>query len=169
MMMALTSADGRAWVANEEVAAGASSFEVVFAREREPMLRLAYLLLGSESMAEEAVQDAFARLLDAWSTVANPGGFVRTATVNRCRDLLRRRTLASRVLLRFRPEPVVGPGDHYVLDLLASLDRDRREVLVLRFYLGHTTAEIAALLGVPEGTVRSRMQRGIEDLRGALA
>ncbi len=167
-MMTSTSTNGRTWVTCEEETGGRRSFDQVFAEEREAMVRLAYLLVGSESVAEEAVQDAFARLLESWDTVRNPGGFVRTATVNRCRDLLRRRNAASRLYRLFRQAPAGEPGDHYVLDLLASLDHDRREVLVLRFYLGHTTSEIAVLLDVPEGTVRSRMQRGIEEIRGGL-
>lgn len=153
------------------------SFEEVFVGERTAMVRLAYLLMGSEALAEEAVQEAFARLLDRWDSIANPGGFVRTTTVNRCRDLLRRRSTTDRLLRRLHGDPTDGPAAGFsndrsdsihVLDLLARLDQDRREVLVLRFYLGHTANEIAALLDIPPGTVRSRMQRGLEDLRGAL-
>ena len=134
----------------------------------EALVRLAYLLLGSRALAEEAVQDAFARWWDRFGEVENPGGFVRTATVNRCRDLLRRRTLEQAVLRRLRPRPAPELEANEMLDVLDGLSRPQREVIVLRFYLGCTTPEIAELIGVPEGTVRSRMQRGIQQLRGAL-
>ncbi len=145
-----------------------AGFEAVFAAEHEAMVRLAYLLLGSQAQAEDAVQDAFARLLDRFDEVENPGGFVRTATVNRCRDLLRRRSVERKVLRRLRPPPDTELEADEMLDALAGLTRVQREVIVLRFYLGCSTSEIAELVGVAEGTIRSRMQRGIEQLRGAL-
>lgn len=168
-MMGLSNKTERACVSPEDLTVEPRSFEQVFADEHQAMVRLAFLLVGSEAIAEEAVQDAFARLLDRWESIESPGGFVRTATLNRCRDLLRRRKTATRFVRLWRPDPVPELGDHYITDLLAGLRRDRREVLVLRFYLGHTTAEIAQLLGIPEGTVRSRMHRGIDELRGELA
>lgn len=145
------------------------SFDAVFVEEHVAMVRLAYLLLGSESLAEEAVQDAFARLLDRFETVANPGGFVRTATMNRCRDLLRRRKREQRIQRLFRPPRTVELGADDLADVLAGLSERRHEVIVLRFYLGHTTSEIAELLGIPEGAVRSTMHRALQDLRGVLS
>lgn len=142
------------------------SFENVFESERDSMVRLAYLMLGSPEQAEEAAQDAFARLLDVWGSVVNPGGFVRTATVNRCRDLLRRRQRMNRILRMVRRDSMAEHPDGSIVDLLARVEPNRREVLVLKYYFQHTTPEIADLLGIPEGTVRSRLQRGIEDLRG---
>lgn len=142
------------------------TFEEVFRAEQHDMFRLACLLLGTQHQAEEAVQDAFARLLDRFDTVENPGGFVRTATVNRCRDLLRRRRREETILRWIRPKPPATLGARDLDDVLGALDPDRREVIVLRFHLGHTTAEIAELLGIPEGTVRSRMQRALTVLRG---
>jgi len=63
------------------------TFEQVYTRELEKMVRLATYMIGSQAEAEEAVQDAFLKLHSKWFEVENPGGFVRTAVVNRCKDL----------------------------------------------------------------------------------
>jgi len=97
------------------------TFESVFAAERTAMMRLAYLLLGSETLAEEAVQDAFARLLDRFDRVDNPGGYVRTATVNRCRDLLRRRRHEERVARLLRTAAPASLGADHLHDVLGAL------------------------------------------------
>jgi RNA polymerase sigma factor (sigma-70 family) len=55
-----------------------------------------------------------------------------------------------------------------VLDALASLPRRRREVLVLRYYLGLSEAEIAAVLGISPGTVKSTAARGLTTLARVL-
>lgn len=166
-MASLTAVTKGDEVARRRQPAGRGDFESVFEREHRAMVRLAFLLLGSQSLAEEAVQDAFARLLDRFDTVENPGAYVRTSTVNRCRDLLRRRKL-ERSALSAAPPSSLGEDGVELLDVLAALDQNRREVIVLRFYLGHSASEIAQMLGVAEGTVRSRMQRGLEDLRRQL-
>lgn len=154
-----------------EVISTEETFEDVFRREHDAMVRLAYLLVNSRPVAEEAVQDAFARLLDRFDSVDNPGGFVRTVTINRCRDLVRRQSSERRFLNRFRPTESANPAEMATGDLddvLAGLDRRRREVVVLRFYLGHSHKEIAAILGMREPTVRTTLHRALADLRVAL-
>lgn len=150
----------------------AETFEEVFRREQEAMVRLAYLLVNSEALAEEAVQDAFARLLDRFETVHNPGGFVRTATINRCRDLQRRQGRERRFLSRIRTADVFedhsSPDAGELDDVLAGLEQRRREVVVLRFYLGHSHREIAELLDMREPTVRTTLHRALGDLRQEL-
>ncbi|MDY7100407.1 MAG: sigma-70 family RNA polymerase sigma factor [Actinomycetota bacterium] len=151
-------------------APAAPSFDEVFMAEHEVMLRLAHLLVDSREQAEDAVQDAFARLLDRYDTVTNPGAFLRTCVVNRCRDLGRRRTVERRVLRVLRPRAVdPAAGTDHLTDVLAGLSRPRREVVVLRYWGGHTLAEIADLLDVPEGTVRSRLHRAHAELKEVLS
>lgn len=157
-------------VSTSEVAVG-QSFDEVFRREQEAMVRMAYLLVGSQPLAEDAVQDGFARLFDRFDTVENPGGFVRTAVVNRCRDLLRRQKRERILLRRFRYRHEPSTSDHRygdLTDVLSALDARRREVVVLRFYLGHSHREIATILGMREPTVRTTLHRALADLRAAL-
>lgn len=141
-------------------------FESVYESELTPLVRLATMLLGSQALGEEAVQDAFLRLHRDWASVRSPGGFVRTATINRCRDIQRREARAVRYL-RAEP-PHAAPEHHYLIDALQKLSPTRRTVLVLRFYGNHKLREISELLDIPEGTVRSNLSRGLDDLREVL-
>lgn len=149
-----------------------ATFDDVFLRDYEGVARLAYLLLGGTGEAEEVAQEVFTVLLQRWSRVDNPSGFVRTAVVNRCRDVARRRTVRDRALRRLRPVPeTVGDVDEdsmIVLDALRRIEPPLREVVVLRYYLGHTVPEIGGIVGCPEGTVKSRLHRATGRLRELL-
>jgi len=150
----------------------AESFEHLFRREFTQVARMAYLMLGSTGEAEEVAQEAFTEWLRRWDGIDNPSGFVRTAALNRCRDIGRRRRVKDRVLQRIRPidEGIVenGPRAREVIEALGTLELPLREVVVLRFYLDHTIDEIAALTSVPAGTVKSRLHRAMGVLDSAL-
>jgi len=86
--------------------------------------------------------------------------------VNRCRDINRRQVRSDRHL---RSVVLTGPGErHYLVDALQQLSELRRAVLVLRFYGNYKLREISELLDVPEGTVRSNLSRGLDELREVL-
>lgn len=143
----------------------ASTFEDVFAREYPAMVRLAYLLVGDTTSAEDVVQEAFARLLAKWDRVDNPGGYVRTAVINAARDKLRHRLLRRRPhQTRSRTEQVTDDVD-YLGDALATLPHQWRAVVVLRFFEQRTIPEIAQVLHMKEGTVKSALHRGLSRLR----
>lgn len=147
------------------------SIEQVFAREQDNMVRLAYLLLHSREQAEEAAQDAFARLVDRFDSIRNPGGFLRTATINRCRDIIRRREREYTILRRFQVKSQVSASDNPddLHDVLAALKQRPREVVVLRYYFGHSHAEIGQLLDMNEATVRTTLHRALTTLRKELS
>ena len=125
-------------------------FETLYRTEFEAMLRMAYLLVGSIEVAEEAVQDGFARLYERWSRVTNPGGYLRTCVVNRCRDLQRRKRVE-----RQSPAPRADTTSELdvdeLADALAALPIRRRAAIVLRYYDGLSEAGIAEVLGVAPG------------------
>lgn len=150
----------------------AESFEAMFGREFTQVARMAYLMLGSTGEAEEVAQEAFIELFRRWDAVDNPSGFVRTAVLNRCRDIGRRRRVKQRVLERIRPtaQAVVEDASRSreVIDALAGLEPSLREVAVLRFYCDHSLAEIAELTVVPLGTVKSRLHRATKSLEQTL-
>jgi RNA polymerase sigma-70 factor (sigma-E family) len=142
-------------------------FAALFERERVAMVRLAVLLAGSEAQAEELVQDAFATVYLRWDRLQNPGGYLRRCVVNGARSVQRRRALDRR-----RPAERLAaaePEARELLDALAALSIERRAVVVLRFYEGMTQEEIAEALDVRLGTVKSRLHRGLAELREALA
>lgn len=144
------------------------TFESVFSRDYAAVARMAYLLLDATGEAEEVAQEAFATLLQRWDTIDNPSGFVRTAVLNRCRDLGRRRSVRRRALDRLRPvDAAPGPeaGEHQsLLAALAQLELPQREVVVLRYYLDLSVPEIAVMTGTPAGTVKSRLHRALARL-----
>lgn len=157
----------RGWDGPATTAApAATSFDEVFHREYAPMVRLATLLLGNEAEAEEAVQDALAIVHERWATLTRPGGYLRQCVVNRCADILRHRDVARRLRRRavMPSEPAHLETDH-LLDALATLAPKRRAAVVLRYYEGCSEAEIAAVLRVRPGTVKSMLHRALAQLR----
>lgn len=145
-------------------------FDELFAREHQPMVRLATLLVGSSHLAEEVVQDAFASVGARWSEIDRPGAYLRTVVVNGSRAVLRRRELEERV----EGLHVAGQDDHIptrLLELRDALDRlsDRqRAVIVLRYFIDLPDAEIASTLGCRPSTVRSLARRALHALREEL-
>ncbi|HYI60386.1 MAG TPA: sigma-70 family RNA polymerase sigma factor [Acidimicrobiales bacterium] len=137
-------------------------FEELFVAERVPMTRLAYLLVGSEAVAEEVVQDAFAQVYQRWGGLDRPGGYLRTCVVHGARRASRRRARDLRVV--HRPEPA-ALGARELLDALGRLRPSWRAVVVLRFYGGMTQDEIATALGMRPGTVKSALHRALGQLR----
>jgi RNA polymerase sigma-70 factor (sigma-E family) len=141
-----------------------AGFEALYAREYAPMIRVAFLLLDSQSVAEEAVHDAFAKVYERWRKVDDHGAYLRTCVVNRCRDLQRRRRLE-----RDRHPDQGRTYDELeareLLDALAALPVKQRAALVLRFYEGRSESEIAEALGVAPGTVKSTVSRALAQLR----
>ena len=143
------------------------------------LLRLAYTLTGSRTDAEDVVQDALARALPRWDRIArfeHPEAYVRRMVVNahtsRWRRWRRRETPHAEVVL---PGVVDGPDTAMPVDEVravwaacAALPIDQRVAVVLRYYEQLEYGEIAALTGVAEGTVRSRVSRGLAALRTSM-
>ncbi len=132
------------------------------------MLRLGFLLTSDRDAAAEIAQESFIRTYERWDRLDNPGGYLRTTVVNRCNDHHRRR-------LRRRTHTVAAVIDHTVrdpddvlADVIGGLKPKRRAAVVLRYYLDLPQAEIAEILGVRPGTVKSLLHRALADLRTAL-
>ena len=141
------------------------TFEALYLAEYRPMVRLAYVMV--DGSAEEVVQDAFARVYERWGSIDRPAAYLRTCVVNGSRALLRRRRLA----VWRRPDPVpesMEPAADHILDALAALPPRRRAAVVLRYYEDLSEAEIAAVLGVRPGTVKSMLHRSLLQLRGVV-
>ena len=121
---------------------------------------------GSRDEAEEAVQAAFVRLVGAWDRVASyddPEAWVRKAAFGIVSNRRRKVRNGVRALLRQGPtSDVQGPtGDRVDLArALATLPVAQRRALVLVHVVGLTVEDAARELGVPPGTVKSRLSRG---------
>jgi len=118
--------------------------------------------------AQDVVQEAFARALArprALADVDNPEAWLRTVAINVVRRRWRRRKLLDAILLRERPvqrltEAGPQPDGPDVASALGALPRPFREVIVLHYLADLAVDEIADVLGVPVGTVKSRLSRG---------
>lgn len=159
------------------VAEGASvdrarDFEDWVAARGPALLRLAHVLTGNAADAEDLVQDALSRALPRWdriSRVDDPDAYVRRMVVNGNVSAWRR--------FRRRETPVAEMRDAATAAGPAAEERDRlwracldlphheRVAVVLRFYEDLDYGEIARLTGVREGSVRSRVSRGVARLR----
>jgi RNA polymerase sigma-70 factor, ECF subfamily len=125
---------------------------------------------GDRSEAEEAVQEAFARAVAAgpsWQEVTNPEAWLRVVALNVLRTKARRSALLRR-LTPMIPQPAGVPGvseDHLrLITAMRTLPREQREVLSLHYFADLRVADIADELGIPVGTVKSRLKRGREAL-----
>jgi RNA polymerase sigma-70 factor (sigma-E family) len=152
------------------------SVATLFREHHGELVRLAVLMVGDLPTAEDVVQDVYASMYSRWSQIAAPDTvlpYVRAAVLNGCRSVLRRRVIARRVGAAHRDEPpaksaesqvILSEDRRRVLAALARLPRRRREVLVLRYYLDLSEAEIAAVLRISPGTVKSTAARGLAAL-----
>ena len=138
--------------------------------------RLALAILGDDLEAEDATQDAFTSAWRQRATLRDPDKFEAwfgRILVNGCRDRLRRRARVRRLPDAREEEQVADPAsaalDRDVLGrALASLDPDRRIVVILRFWADLSVDDIAARLAIPAGTVKSRLHSSMRALRAAL-
>jgi RNA polymerase sigma factor (sigma-70 family) len=152
----------------EPVAAGhGAELEDLYRREWPVLVRVAYLLTGSESAAEEIAQDAFVRLQATSTVVTNPPAYLRTSVVNASRSFHRHRGVVERTPLP-RPEHAAADYDE-LFDALARLPWRQQAALVLRFHLDLTESEIADALGCRPSTVRSLNHRAFAALRKELS
>ncbi|HWS48128.1 MAG TPA: sigma-70 family RNA polymerase sigma factor [Acidimicrobiia bacterium] len=156
-------ADG-ALVARLPVAA-APSFVDVYRESQLEMVRLAYLLTGSQETAQDLVQDAFVRLHHQFARVDDPRAYVRRSVVNACVSHHRRVSLARRrQALLVAPAASDSPRGE-MFDVIGALPARERAAIVLRYWHDLDDGAIASTLGCRPATVRSLLHRGISRLR----
>jgi RNA polymerase sigma-70 factor (sigma-E family) len=143
-----------------------ADFAALYLRDYEAMVRLAVLLVDSRQVAEEVVQDGFAAVLLRYASLTNPDGYLRRCVVNGAREVQRRRRLARRHPPELVPDATL-PVDH-VLDAVGRLPYRQRAAIVLRYYSDLSEADIASTMGIPAGSVKSALHRGLRRLRTEL-
>lgn len=138
------------------------------------MVQLATFMLGSQSLAEDAVQDCFVKLHKKWDKTEQPAGLLRKMVANRCTDKTRRLITKRKYIEKTKNELLT----HKSLDtstaiahkddlirMLQAIKPKQRQVVVLKYYGGYTLADISEMLNQPEGTTRSHLRRGLEKLK----
>jgi len=159
----------------------ADAYEELVRRYTEMAFRAAYLVTGSAPDAEEAAQDAFVKAFRALSRFRAGAPFrpwllriVGNEARNRRRAASRRAALELRVADGIRaggaapsPEAAAEAAEERraLLRALVMVGDDHREVVGCRYLLELSVEETAATLGIPEGTVKSRLARALAHLR----
>lgn len=151
-----------------------SEFTTYFTVRAATLRRLAYVLSGDWHTADDLVQTAFIKLYRHWHSVqpASVDAYVRRILVNSYlshrRDRRRETVVAD---LPDQPD-AAGSAEHGgrgdVAEALRRLPPQQRTVVVLRHLEDMSVADVAQLLGIAEGTVKSQTSRGVDALRRAL-
>ena len=161
-----------------------AAFEALVQTHRQIALRVAYLVVGDKTEAEDVTQEAFVKAHHAMLRFRGDAPFrpwllriVRNEALNQ----RRRRGRQERLSLRLSHDPVSGGAApspettvitgverQTVLEAVNALPDRYRDVVVHRYLLDLSEAETAATLRVPAGTVKSRTARALRRLEGAL-
>jgi RNA polymerase sigma-70 factor (ECF subfamily) len=151
-----------------------SDLEALFRTHWPRAYRAAYLVTHDAAAAEDIAQESFlaaVRALDTFDRRRPFGPWLHRIAVNRAIDWTRARKLRAEVELSeavpAQPESSRPPRDD-VLAALARLSPEHRAVVVMRYLLEYTPGEIAEALGLPRGTVNSRLRRGLDALESEL-
>jgi len=132
------------------------------------LFRTAKGILGNESLALDAVSEAVFRAFKNIKRLREPK-FVETwfirIIINVANDLYRRQK--HEVIMKDVPEGIYRENHNEMEfnQMIESLQPDLREIISLKYYSGYTLNEIAGILKIPEGTVKSRLNRALNLLR----
>ena len=168
-------ADERAWIRGAQDGS-TSAMEALFRHHWPRAYRAAYLVVHDSAAAEDIAQEAFlaaVRNLDRFDRRRPFGAWLHRIVVNRAIDWARARALrhetgAAPLETFAAPGEPANPHARALAEGLADLSPEHRAVIVLRHLLEYTPGEIAKLLGVPRGTVNSRLRRGLDELASRL-
>jgi RNA polymerase sigma-70 factor (ECF subfamily) len=140
--------------------------------------RAARLILRDPELARDAVQEALIRAWHDLRGLRDPDRFdawLHRLTVNACLDIARRR---RRRVIEVELDPLDGPAvmdisgsvaDREIVDAaMRRLDESGRAIVVLHYFLGMPLSDVASTLGIPIGTVKSRLHRALGEMRVAV-
>jgi RNA polymerase sigma-70 factor (sigma-E family) len=145
-------------------------FEEFVRARADALMRYAYVLTGDPHDAADLLQEALMRVRSAWHRIdSGPEGYTRTTMARLHISVWRRRRREH--LMPTTPERVYHErgydGGDGLWEALATLPRRQRAVLVLRYYESLSDEEIAGVLGISRGTVRSQASRALDKLRAS--
>jgi RNA polymerase sigma-70 factor (sigma-E family) len=150
----------------------------IYSEHYRSLVRLAAFLVRDTSTAEEVVQDSFVAMHGAWRRLRDTDkalSYLRQSVVNRSRSVLRHRMVVDKNTPK--PPPDMPSAEHgaiiqlersAVVSALRSLPERQREALVLRYYGDLSEAQIASVMGISRGAVKSHTARAMAALRAVL-
>jgi RNA polymerase sigma-70 factor (ECF subfamily) len=166
----------RAWIRAAQEGSE-EALERLFRRHWPRAHRAAYLIVRDAAAAEDIAQEAFlsaVRSLDRFDRRRPFGPWLHRIVVNRAIDWARARSLRAEVTSEAEPaasralDAAANPYSDETFGALAALSPEHRAVVVLRYLLEYTPGEIASTLGLPRGTVNSRLRRALDRLASEL-
>ena len=150
------------------------SYEELYEKYATDVLRVSYFYLGDRQRAEDVCQDVFVRLMTNAPDLqeGREKAWLLKVALNRCRDLWRS-SWHKRVLLGSKVLEIIPDEDRIedrlekeaLMQAVSALPAPEREVFLLYYYQGLSTEETADVLGLPAGTISSRLSRGRQKLR----
>lgn len=150
----------------------ALTFQAEIRRIEKLMYRVSMSYLGNAEDAADAVQDTLIKAWEKQNTLSRPEQFrpwVMRILVNRCKDVLRKRRRRSFYPLEESiPDPEMPQPKPPVMEAVAALKPELRAVIVLHYVDGYGVQEIADSLGIPVGTVKTRMRNARKRLKQTL-
>ena len=142
------------------------------------LVRMVRLFVDDRNAAEDMVQEAFLRLLDALPKIRQPeraAAYLRSIVLNLARDhnrhglvSLRHRLPADESPASIEDKIVLREDQKQVIEALGNLPRRQRDCLVLKYYTELPIAEIAETLGLSVNTVKTHLSRGMSELEKRL-
>ncbi len=171
MANGLTAAPPLEWDADRAVTA-------IYSEHYRSLVRLAAFLVRDNATAEEVVQDSFVAMHGAWRRLRDTDkalSYLRQSVVNRSRSVLRHRIVVDKNTPK--PPPDMPSAEHgaiiqlersAVVTALRALPERQREALVLRYYGDMSEAQIASVMGISRGAVKSHTARAMSALRVVL-
>jgi RNA polymerase sigma-70 factor (sigma-E family) len=151
---------------------------LLYERKHADMVRFAAFLTGDVSTAEDIAQDAFAKVFDAWDRIDDlerVDAYLKSTVVNLVRGGHRKQQIAERqprnhltVVASAEDDAVGQLGRERVLEAVAALPMRQRACVVMRHWMRMTESEIAEVLELSVGSVRTHIKRGTESLKASL-
>jgi RNA polymerase sigma-70 factor (sigma-E family) len=150
----------------------------IYSKHYRSLVRLAAFLVRDNATAEEVVQDSFVAMHGAWRRLRDTDkalSYLRQSVVNRSRSVLRHRMVVDKNTPK--PPPDMPSAEHgaiiqlersAVVSALRGLPERQREALVLRYYGDLSEAQIASVMGISRGAVKSHTARAMAALRAVL-
>jgi RNA polymerase sigma-70 factor (sigma-E family) len=164
---------------HDQAAADASqAITDLYHSEYRSLVRMSAVLVGDVSTAEEVVQDTFIAMHSAWRRLRQSDkavNYLRRSVMNRSRSVLRHRAVADRHAPK--PEPDMPSAEQgaiaqlersAVISALLALPPRQREALVLKFYLDLSEGQVASMMHISRGAVKSHTARAKAAMRTVL-
>ena len=152
-------------------------FEDLYEKYATDVLRVSYFYLGDRQKAEDVCQDVFVRLMTNAPELSegHEKAWLLKVALNRCRDLWRGAWMKRVVLGSPTFDMIPAPDEisrneeeEAMMTVIYQLPASFREVILLHYYQGYGISEIAEMMGLPEGTISSRLSRGRKKLESII-